>query len=232
MKKNRVVLKVSSILFLVVAVTSIAMNLALAFILEEYYPLDEGNSWTYLATKDEINYEQTVNMEGREVVEGVDTVRMVTSEDSYECVAIDTEGIKKYKRFTGHEYAIYNPARLIFSNLGIGEEKEYSTTILGYGVNGEKEKEVIENGQIKLEAVEDVEVPAGKFTDCLKFSLNYRDKEIVEKNEVNCTVWFAPGVGKIKESCLQSKTENGQNKISSELQLKSAIINGREIKQE
>lgn len=231
MRINRIFLKISGILVLVVLVIGIGVNLALAFVLKDYYPLDEGSQWIYVVIEDEETFEQAVKIEGREIIEGVEAVKVVSSGNSYNYEVIDTEGIKEYKVFDEEEYVICEPPYLVFPNIiEAGEEKQYSTTMSYYTANNEKKKEIVKNGQIKLEAIEDVDVPAGKFTDCLKFSSSYEYQDPDEKSGVNCSVWLASGVGKVKEFCSKVKRKDGEKKMSTELyQLKSAVINGKEI---
>lgn len=231
MKINRIVLKISSILLLGFLIIGIGIGLASAFVLEKYYPLEEGNNWIYVVTGDEVTPEHAVKIESKEKAEGGWTVKITSSDGSSEYMIIDTEGIKEYKFLKEDEYAVSNPPGLIFpSIIEIGEERNCSTTISGYGLSGEKTREYPVSRQIKLAAIEDVEVPAGKFTACLKFYSNYEYQTAAGKSKVDCSIWLAPGVGKVKEFCSKFETEDGEKKLSNEFsQLKSAVIDGKEI---
>ena len=210
-----------------------------AYNLNEYYPLSQGNSWTYSVIEDEKNSKNMVKIEGREVINSLETIRMVDSEDSEEesilYVAIDSEGIKMYKISAENEYEIFNPPITIFPNLEIGQERKDSINSAHYNIEGVKMSEKSITANVSLESVEDVEVPAGKFSNCLKFSF------IIDWSEANgnygrddSTMWLALGIGKVKE--FRFSTEfNAETKEKNTgfviYKLTSAIVDRKEIKE-
>lgn len=245
MRMKRFMLKDSKALILAIAIVVVFAPSASAYNLEEYYPLHQGNSWTYSVIEDGDIFEETVRIEGKEIIEGVETVRMVDVEDEdedendYRCVAIDSEGIKEYKYFDAElngdsEYEIPDPPKLIFPNIEIGENKKYSINLIAYDLEGAKTGErSSESGQILLDSVEDLEVPAGKFRDCLKFSSISEWKEPDGSfDRDDCTIWLAPGVGKIKEFCfnIEYDAEAEETSTESEIyELISAVVDGVKI---
>ena len=122
---------------------------------------------------------------------------------------------------------------MLFPNISEGEQVSISTKISVYPANEDKE-EYTELCTIKLEAVEDVKVPAGTFSGCLKFSsVSDMTQENGSQYFKNDTVtWLAPGVGVVKELNISTEgnTEEGKeltNVFFSELV--SAIVEGKRI---
>ena len=147
-------------------------------------------------------YEETVRVEGKEIINGVEAVKMMYDDNEYDCIAIDSEGVKQYKEFDDEEYYIFNPPRLVFPNIGIGESKRYLADRILYSIEGSKTGEGSENGKIILESIEDIEVPAGKFNDCLKFFVvsEWKDSNGSHGKD-ECAIWLASGVGEVLEQC-------------------------------
>lgn len=208
--------------------------LSSAYDLREYYPLSQGNSWTYSIIEDEESYEETVKIEGKEIVNNVETQKMIYAEDEYECVNLNSEGLKIYKSFDEDEYEIFEPPKIIFPNdIRMGETKEYLINSLKYNLDGAKIGETKEIGQISLESIEDTDVPAGKFSNCLKFSIISEQKDADGNcyDKDDCTVWLAPGIGKVKKFCLDTDYDREANEsISVEMsELISAVVDGKRI---
>ncbi len=170
---------------------------------KKYYPLRQGDNWTYSVIEGEDMYEEKARVEGKEIVNGVETVKMV-HDNEYDCIAIDSEGVKQYKGFDGDEYYVFNPPKLVFPNIGIGEDKRYLADRILYSIEGSKMGEGSENGKIILESIEDIEVPAGKFDDCLKFFVvsEWKDSDGSHGKD-ECTIWLASGIGKVLEQCTE-----------------------------
>jgi len=235
MKVEKSVLMDYKILILSTVIVFMFTTLSLAYDLREYYPLSQGDSWTYSVIEGEESERRNLRIDGEEIVNGIKTVRIFSGEDEYNCIAFDSEGIKKYKEFDieDNEYEIYNPPKLIFPNIEIGEVKEYSTNWIEYGMNGEKKEEGTETGQIKLESIENIEVPAGRFTDCLKFSIFSEEKDTAGNYEKgDCSVWLALGVGKVKEFCIDTEYEAETQKEDTSIEiveLVSAVVDGKRI---
>lgn len=208
-------------------------NLALGYDLENYYPLTEANSWTYLVTRDKKISEETYRIQGKKLINGVETVRIGDSEVEYKCLALDFQGIKEHKDYDSNIYRIFSPPKIVFPNIEIGESRRYSVNFITYNVEGTKIREGNESGQILLESVEDLEVPAGRFAKCLKYSFTFENKEIsgdFEKNDHS--VWLAPSVGKVKEFSFSIGYDAETKKIETDIEtyeLISAVVDGKKI---
>lgn len=228
----------NKILILVIVIIFLFTSLAMAYNLKEYYPLAEGDSWTYSVIKDKRGAEEkTDKVAGIEVVGNVETKKMISGEDKYACIALDSEGVKLYKANDDDKYTIFNPPKIIFpniENIEIGETRGYSVRAMNYEGSSIKD-ERSESVQISLEfTMDDVDVPAGKFSNCLRFStITKWNEQLSGDNETeNCDVWLAPEVGKVKESCVKSKYKAKTNETLSstvEYGLISAIVGGKEL---
>lgn len=207
---------------------------ALGYNLEEYYPLAQGNRWTYSVIENKKSHEVTVRREGKEIVNGVETVKMSSGEDIYMCLAFDSQGIKIYKNSEEDGYDIMNPPVTIFPNIEIGESKTYSANLIFFNFEGTKIGETSENGQILLESIEDVEVPAGIFTKCLKFSSICHWEDPDGSGIDDRTIWLKQGVGEVRRMCISTEytAENKSTSTVTEIRgLISAVIDGRKIGQ-
>lgn len=213
---------------------------ALGYNLEEYYPLGQGNMWEYSTTDDEGSGKEKSEINGREMIGEKEVIKMLLPEDGdYAYLGFDSEGVRIYRYFDkddeggDDEYIIYNPPRIILPDIGKGQTKEYSTAWTEYNISEEKKEEGAGGGQVTLESVENIEVPAGKFTDCLKFSVIYNKKApggAYEKSD--CDIWLAPGIGKVKEFCIYTEREAAVDAEESSFKiykLISAVINGKRI---
>lgn len=212
----------------------------LGYNLKEYYPLGQGNMWEYSVTNDDGNGKEKNEIKGKERIEGKEVIKMSVSQDGdYAYLDSDSEGVRIYKYFNKDDngdddkYIIYNPSRIIIPNIDNGQAKEYSTALIQYSSSGKKKEEGSESGRITLESVENVEVPAGKFSDCLKFSaINDKKKPSGSYEKSDCDIWLAPGIGKVKEFCTFAEREAGSDAEETSFEiykLLSAVINGKRI---
>lgn len=206
---------------------------AFAYDLKEYYPLHAGDQWTYSETGEEGSRNTTYSVDGRELIGGVETTRIQLGREEYEWVGIDEKGIKIYKTFDGEAYTTVTPLVFIPNNMEIGKTEVYTPEDTSYDVHGIKVGSNQTSRQLTLKEIASLTVRAGEFTDCLKFLEVVEDKDEEGNNTKNeCVIWFAPGVGKIKESCVMTKydPETDSEKTShDETELISAVIDGKVI---
>lgn len=225
-------ISVYKVLFFCVAVL-LFVNSVVAYDLSDYYPLEENNRWEYSVLENEERYDKAVIVKGKEVISNVETVKMV-SDDTYSCFVLDAEGVKKYKGSDRNDYIVFEPPEIIFPvNMEVGEIKEYPVNSIDYDIYGKKMGEVPWINKVSFSAIEDVEVPAGKFNNCLKFSLLMEWEEAEGSYGIDdTTIWLAPGIGKVKEYCFSTEydAKEEENFTSSYLmELVSADINGKRI---
>jgi len=228
---------VSALLIASVLCISLYTNSAFAYDLKEYCPLHEGNSATYVCIEDGESYEETVKVGDGEVINGTKTHNLIYYDDGEYVediyIAIDSEGLKVYMGYNEDECEIYNPPLIIFPNTETKKPVAYSSNMSVYDIEGNllyKEKvKVI----VTFIGIEDVVVPAGKFTQCIKFYITYEwKKEGKVHGEESGVLLLAPGVGIVKQAYnIHEYDEVGETKKTySELcRLKTAIIDGKKI---
>lgn len=183
---------VVTLIFMVV--TFLSANL-LAFDMAEYQPLGEGDTWINLVTLTVTGnveeagtfgpYVSKAVVTGAEMVNSIETMHVeygpvFSTIPSYNCVVMDAEGSKLYKEFLPAlgVYKIYDipcvywPAQF---DLGESHEGVFSKTI--YNVADDTLNSIATgNNSAVLESVEDVTVPAGTFSDCLKIYSSFTEQ--------------------------------------------------------
>lgn len=191
-----------------------------AYNMQDYYPLSQGNSWTYFETEGgetEICAETyTKIVSGTEDVDGVSTMKVgewISSQDYwYDNLAWDAEGLKKYYEvWSGEtepkigEGRFLTPVVCLPTLMEIGVPISHSVSVEWYE-NGELEG--YEEGTLThtLEDIEKITVEAGTFEECLKIhkelTTTWYDRQggtaqvsLIEDHYL----WLAPGIGVIKE---------------------------------
>lgn len=198
---------------------------------KEYCPLNQGDTWTYLASEDQAVSNKTFIVNGNELIGNVETIKVIGPENIYDCFVVDTEGVKLFKQFQENGIRIFSPPMMLFPDLEVGEEKVYSSK----SINQDKNEVIDMTENVFLESsISDIEVPAGQFHDCLKFSILTKFKDVGlngNYGSMDCTFWMASGIGKVKSSCFTVVySVNGEEKNFSEIQeLISAVIDGKQI---
>ncbi|MDI6791930.1 MAG: hypothetical protein QME81_03560 [bacterium] len=168
----------------------------------EYFPLGEGDSWTYRESEmEEPDVETTYIIRGKMEINGVMAVKMAKEDDtsSYDLYT-NTGGIKwlgfKYDEpFQGVVSEGYwdLPPGLPTTEARIGDQIEIKTFV--YSMDG-----VPRLGPfyvtITLKGPEDVSTPAGFFADCLLIEVQFHYPYGGTNKD---TRWLAKGVGLVKE---------------------------------
>lgn len=219
-------------------------SFASAYDLKEYFPLGEGNKWSYVATvtggdKDDYS-KREIMIIGKEMIGENETVKFIYSDDENECLALDAEGVKRYKFFSLDDYMLFKPAMMLFPvDLAVGETREYTLEAekVHHKVGSAEDTTDRENFkgtiQITFESIEDVSVPAGTFTGCLKFSSLCNLEESTHYFKEKCISWLASGVGYVKETCQVNEfaaADMGEGEEFTEtFELLSASVDGKNI---
>lgn len=204
----------------------------------EYFPLKEGDEWTYLHNMDGDEVEGRMFVNGTELVNGVETVKMdVTAFGSvlvrYLCYAADREGFKLCKHFfaLANWYTIFDNPRMLFpAQFSLWEryKGDYS-----YSRNSIEDDSLIFTATgsttVLLGSIENVTVTAGTFNDCLKiFTSQTEQRSDGWTLELEDTAWYAHNVGLIKEEIIQTlhhPDEEDSNRTDM-LELISAAVDG------
>lgn len=200
--------------------------------IKEYYPLQDGNAWTYAVTgKDGQITTKKIIIEGKKIVDGREVIKVDLpdlNEMAYFYIS-EGEGVKVYKYINDDGSYKINDTRGLKFPFDLDAARDYDNThsYKKYDKDGNLLYEAIDKATIQFVGREDVEVPAGKFTDCLKFNCIFRWEAEDGKShgEQACTSWFAYGTGKVKESCVESVIVDTQTVE----ELTSAVIEGEQI---
>ncbi len=214
---------------------SLSILLSMAFLpahaaynMQAYYPLSEGNSWTYFEVATEKGSAEvwtntyTEMVFGTDTVNGIATARLVEQElepqdEDYLNLVWGEEGLKLYYQYDTNlpcceetETVIWEnhyktPATLIPANMEMGTPITDTFAVELY--EGEQlvgYEEATMTTTVK--GVETITVEAGTFKDCLKI---HRQTTLTDYDKQGGTVqgswrndlyfWLAKGVGKVKE---------------------------------
>jgi hypothetical protein len=180
----------------------------------DFYPMTQGSTWTYQWTENGYSGTATLTINGFERVNEVRTAKFFDEDDNYNCKALDPEGLKLYKEFDFEwGYTIYTPPfKQIPAQMYVGQTHKSSSIAKEYDPDGTLEYEAKETTSVTLEGLEDVTVPAGSFTNCLKFSrFDTREPSFGWLRTEGGTFWLARDVGLVKEvTTKRSYDDQGQ----------------------
>lgn len=209
---------------------------AFAYDLKEYYPCEQGNKWVYLSGESE----KIIEIKGKEqTFDGKEIIKVnYLKNKRSDFVTFDDEGLKVYKSLDEPDNitTVFEPPKMLFpANLQVGEEGTFIS--MWSKVPFEEDGQIGElTDSIKLESDnEDLELPAGKFSNCLKFAYLMTDKAGKDRSvEQKVNIWLAPGIGMVKMSVsykeISSEGENLTENAGSETwELASAVVGGKKI---
>jgi len=203
--------------------------------LKEYYPLGSADIWNYATVQGEEKVQGAVKVSGASEEGGINSVVLDMNGQSSDYMLIDNEGIKQYKSASAMGYTTYSPPRVVYPYLMPQEKKTYDFQRTYFHAIRNEEYLNTNSYEVTLDSVNEiVEVPAGTFANCLKYSSIFQSKRVNTeeyKQILVCTTWLASGVGLVKSACnstdkYQEPPVENQNFI---VELESANINGVEI---
>jgi hypothetical protein len=193
----------SRLVFTVIAFASVFLvSHSFAYDVADYYPLGQGFSWTYQETENGSTEEYTETIDGSEDVNGVTTKKLVRDSGVYACLLFDSEALKLYKEVAaGIGYLIYDPPHGYFpAEADIGQTSSYFSGWTQYDLSDSPVNGGTIGSSLTLEAVEDVSVPAGNFSGCLRFYYLRQVSEVTgEIDIIEGTAYLAPDVGVVKD---------------------------------
>lgn len=194
----------------------------------EYYPLAQGDTWTYRDTENgKITY-RNLTVSDTETIGGVVTTKVVTSDGSYELYTVDSNGVTFYKSYDvesgGWEQTVFTPPlNFLPAEVSVGTKKTFNSTMNFANSKGETWTTTI-SGEVIVAGVEDVTVLAGTFKGCLKITLKFSGTYPEGTFSHEETSWFAKGIGEVKDS---SKNTDPDGSVHNEsLELVSAKVGG------
>ncbi len=177
-----------------------------AYNLTNYYPLNQGDTWTYSTIWGGYEETEVVLIDGTETFGSVDAVKMYFYYGAYDweynALLWTVEGQKDYKWVwdNGTEYEIYTePITNAPVEMSIGQTHQDFAEYIGYW-NDIQDWTGNETTTLTLLGVETITVPAGTF-EALKFTYtNYWfDDEGGWYGTDSAVNWLAEGIGIIKE---------------------------------
>ena len=197
----------------------------------DYFPLAQGDTWTIREEDDEGISFTIRTISGTEYIAGVNAPKMIDEDGDYDLFT-NSNGITHYKYKScdvdenpdcGWSQEVFNPpVVLIPAEISIGSIYTFNSTYNYTECTGFSESAPF-SVETRVEGLEDVTVPAGTFTDCLKININkiinYPNTPF--SNEI--TLWLAKGVGEVKE--LNLEIYNGVVNENTD-DLISATVNG------
>jgi len=230
-----------------------------AYNIQDYYPLSQGNSWTYFNYQMELPeiyaFTQTEIVSGTDNVEGISTIRLVEEEKcypqgyNYQNIAWNEEGLKLYYEHESEdggtqpwieEGSFLTPELLLPAQMEIGHKVTHNFAVewhenSEYGEYGEYEEGTI---TCTLEKIETITVEAGTFQDCLKIhressAIVYDSKGGTQRDYYwakNGYVWLAHDIGPIKEILTETSYYGDYEELDTETkELRWATINNVDI---
>ncbi|NQT89693.1 MAG: hypothetical protein HQ558_00365 [Candidatus Omnitrophica bacterium] len=233
------------VLVMALSITFICTGFAHAYDMREYYPLNVGDEWKYNIVEKDIVEEEGIEVFSEEIFESWDfvvkgkdiigkaTVYMIAEGDEVVYEAVESEVVKRFKRIEGSDIVKFDPPKPLFLNLEVGESNKFSLKNLYYNADINKTWTNKEQVELGLESIEDVIVPAGKFSGCLKFRIvskkrTHAESRYVEEENI---IWLAKGVGIVKTVHTKRDVIDASNaEIEQSLSvLASAVIDGKKI---
>jgi hypothetical protein len=180
----------------------------LPYTTSEYYPLNQEDTWTTKSIRQEEGNTQeeiiTQYISGTEKIKAVFAVkRMEGDAGSYDLIT-NSNGIQFYKSYTisdGESTDLYSPAVMYAPpRISVGKRHSFKSTITHKESSGLKLTEKL-TGEMVVEGIEDVTVPAGTFEDCFRIRMtrNLIVPKVNYSGYSQYTLWLAKGVGRIKE---------------------------------
>jgi len=189
-----------------------------AYNMAEYFPLNQGDKWTYLTTYKGIPLLMGAVVNGTEVVNEVETTKyenriLYLIVAQYICAVMDSNGMKIYKISDPTGIKVYNPPPLWFpAQFELGEVNQQSLSFSLYSTDGTFLGTATGTETISLESVEDVTVPAGTFKDCLKIIDSGSWQVSTDLyGELEHIFWLAQNVGPIKITISETYHSSGNS---------------------
>lgn len=180
-----------------------------AYHIADYFPCEQGDTWEYKVFSDDGEENQgRVKIDGTEIVNGVETKKRYElldpdwqDENWYECVAQNSEGFVWYKEVDIKQDPsdkFYNPPYVYLPlKMRIGQ------SFTSYWLEARPIADpstAIRGCTIRLEGLETVSVPAGRFEGCLKIKYCefWHEENPSYHDAWKGWMWLARGVGIVK----------------------------------
>jgi hypothetical protein len=196
----------------------------LPFSAAEYFPLDQGDTWTYTSAGVR-NGEPFEDEPWSQTISGTANVghevyaKMLEDDGDYTLFS-NSNGVK-----TAEEYEIGNdggsslesvdtfkpPVEYIPARFSIGTTHTFKAVLNHRDSSGLKATANID-GQSVVEGVESIAVPAGNFADCVRIRVtrNLTAPTMNHSESSDMTIWLARGIGIVKQTSSSVETSGEQ----------------------
>jgi hypothetical protein len=156
-----------------------------------YYPLKVGSKWSYADVASGEKF--TLQVTGSEAANGVTAFKLQKVNDTdFDVVSNEVSGIKCHARHFNGVHSKFAP--------GVTFAPAQATMNVATTTNPNFKNPATGNNTLwtsKIDAIEDVAVPAGKFAKCIRIELVIKDEKLgTVLAKIN--MWLAPGVGMVQ----------------------------------
>jgi len=195
------------------------------FTISEYFPLGQGDTWTYREQDNELTVK---TISGTEKINGVDAAKMIDEDGDYQ-LWTNSNGLKWYKEFDaddiagcGWEQQLFNPPITASDPfVSIGATYASNTVLTIVDCTGSSGTASVSYG-FSIEGIENITVPAGTFNNCLRIKGILTVNGNTQTNEM--TIWLAKGLGVVKSINVSKKNGSTVNTWTNDLV--SAVVGG------
>ena len=195
------------------------------FSISEYFPLGQGDTWTYREEDDDLTVKTVA---GTEEINGVDAAKIIDEDGDY-YLWTNSNGLVWYKEYDaddipgcGWQQIIFNPPVIASGDVvSIGSAYASTSTLSETDCTGGSAT-VSVSYLFNIEGIENVTVPAGTFNNCLRIKGILAVNGSTETNEM--TIWLAKGVGEVKS--INISRQNGVAVETWTSDLVSAVVGG------
>jgi len=187
----------------------------------EYFPIAQGDTWTY---KDEKGEQFTHTVSGTETINGVVATKGVKADwkgIDYWLFTSDDNGIFLYKEYYSEfsgwwSQSVYVPPfQRLPGEVSIGKTYTLEDLTKYYTDSTAASLTANISGEVTVMGIESITVTAGTFTNCLKlkFKGNLTSSDGRHTELSDFTDWYAKSVGLVKETGQTTNTNDGQVEI-------------------
>lgn len=191
--------------------------------LQEYYPLQDGNAWTYqfrgYQADGQINYSiKTYTVAGEmELKSGVKARKVMDQRGWYYLLTVDPDRYLHYGEQEDRGLLTNEPPFAFYdTSYAYGKVYESAHAISDGTARG---------AQVVFDGYESVKTPAGEFKDCLKSTFKYINPN---GSTFSSVTYMAKGVGPVKKEFFIYSPKAGQT-LRFDRDLLSATINGQKV---
>jgi hypothetical protein len=195
------------------------------FTISEYFPLGQGDTWTYREEDQELTVK---TISGTEKINGVDAAKMIDEDGDY-YLWTNSNGLVWHKEYDaddipgcGWEQLIFNPPIVASGAIvSVGSTYASNTTLIQTDCTNSSAT-VSVSYEFSIEGLENVIVPAGTFNNCIRIKGILSVNGGTETNEI--TIWLAKGLGEVKSISISK--QNGVTVNTSTDNLVNAFVGG------